>query len=69
LLLGVLDHGKADAILHGSPRIHGFQLAEHAATRLFAGQAPDLHQRRVGDQIDNPLVNERVIGQGRERVR
>jgi hypothetical protein len=53
LALGGLDHGEADAVLHGAARVQVLDAA-------------DLDEGRVAHQIEHRADDARVIGEGRQ---
>ncbi len=67
LALGLLDHREADPVLHRAAGVGALELAEHAASRGVAFDASDLDERCVADELEDVLVDRRVIGQGRKR--
>jgi hypothetical protein len=53
-LLGGLDHGQGDAVLHRPTGVLPLELDEDAGARIGAQRA-DIDERRVPDQIEDAL--------------
>ena len=52
--LGRVDHGDRDAVLDAPTRVHRLDLGQQRATQALGfAQAPQPHQRRVPDEVEN----------------